>query len=348
MHPKLPQDNKRIQSIVLWVGVALMGLKFFAWWMTNSNAILSDALESIINIVAGGFALFSLYLSALPKDSNHPYGHGKIEFLSAGFEGGLILLAGLAIGVKSIYNIFNPQDIHGVDIGMILIAIAGLLNYVMGRWLEQAGQRNRSMVLIANGKHLQTDGWTSVGLLLGLGLFFFTGIPWIDNLTALVFAGIILYTGYKLVRTSIAGIMDEADYQLINELIKKLEAIRKSDWIDVHNFRVIKYGGTLHIDCHLTVPWFYNVHDGHNEVKKFEQAVADTCDTPVELFIHLDPCQPSFSCEICDKADCSERKMAFQRRIQWNLETAMINQQHRLDLKPQNPPIPPPAHQSLL
>ncbi|MEM1323948.1 MAG: cation diffusion facilitator family transporter [Bacteroidota bacterium] len=337
MNRTVHQENQRLQRIALALGILLMAIKFIAWWMTNSNGILSDALESIINIVAGGFAIYSLNLSALPKDSNHPYGHGKIEFLSAGFEGGLIFLGGLAICGKSIYNLFFPQAIMGADIGMLLVALTGGCNYALGWWLERAGRRNRTMVLQASGQHLKTDGWTSLGLLVGLGLFWITQIPWIDNLTALIFGALILYTGFKLLRSSVAGIMDEADYQLINELIKKIDQMRSEDWIDVHNFRVIKYGGTLHIDCHLTVPWYYDVKAGHQQVKTFESAMEEVCDNPVELFIHVDPCQPRFSCAICDKMDCKRRKMTFQQRIEWNLKTAMINQQHRLELlKPQN------------
>jgi cation diffusion facilitator family transporter len=267
-HVRQHRRNQWAQAIVLIAGIILMGVKFVAWWITNSNAILTDALESIINIVAGGFALYSLILSAKPQDENHPYGHGKVEFLATGFEGSLVILAGIAMIVKGGYNLFNPQEIASLDLGMIIVAVAGFINYGMGGWLERQGKKHHSYVLQADGKHLKTDGWSSAGLLVGLGLVYLTGIVWIDNLTAIVFGFIILYAGYRLTRTSIAGIMDEADTHLISDLITHLDQNRSPNWIDIHNFRIIKYGGTLHIDCHMTVPWFFDVREAHQEVEK--------------------------------------------------------------------------------
>lgn len=322
--------NQRAQAIVLAIGLILLVAKFLGWWLTNSNAILTDALESIINIVAGSFALYSLILSSRPRDENHPYGHGKIEFLAAGFEGSLIFLAGLAMIVKGAYNLLNPQEISSVDLGMIIVALAGFLNYSMGWWLEQQGRKYHSYILIADGKHLKTDGWSSAGLLLGLGLVYLTGVVWIDNLTAILFGIIILYAGYKLARTSIAGIMDEADTRLISELIRHLEQNRRENWIDIHNFRIIKYGGTLHIDCHMTVPWYFDVREAHREVEQMEKAASSYSTRAVELFIHIDPCAPPSSCAICSKEDCKLRKAPFRGRKKWSLQTAISNQQHGL------------------
>ncbi len=321
--------NRWAQMIALSVGVGLMAAKFYAYWLTNSNAILTDALESIINVVAGAFALYSIILSAKPKDTNHPYGHGKVEFISVGVEGALIFLAGLSIIVKGIYNLFFPQVIRSVDVGMVLVGVAGLINFGLGYWLVLTGKRNHSMVLVADGKHLRSDAWSSLGLLVGLALFYFTNITWIDNLTAIIFGGIIIFTGMKLLRTSIAGIMDEADYQLISNLVDKLEEAKSENWIDLHNFRVIKYGGRLHIDCHLSVPWYFSVKDGHTEVKLFEKKVKTLCEIPVELFIHADPCRPAISCRICEKTDCQVREHSFEQRITWNLQSAMGVQQHQ-------------------
>ena len=331
MLQQIQKQNSRVQLIALAIGMVLLAAKFFAWWLTNSNAILTDALESIINVVAGVFALYSLILSAKPKDSNHPYGHGKVEFIAVGVEGALIFLAGAVIIGKGVYNLFNPQDIHAVDVGMVLVGVAGLVNFGLGWWLEKTGKRNQSMVLLADGKHLRADAWSSLGLLIGLGLFYFTQITWIDNMTAILFGGIILFTGYKLLRTSVAGIMDEADYQLISQMVDKLEQVKTENWIDLHNFRVIKYGGRLHIDCHLTVPWYFNVADGHQEVKRFEEEVRILCKMPVELFVHADPCRPPGSCSICEKKNCGERKMPFLKRVDWDLESAMGTLQHRAD-----------------
>lgn len=316
-----------IQILAIVIGAILMIIKFGAWWLTHSNAIMTDALESIVNIVAGFFALYSLILSQKPRDKNHPYGHGKVEFLSAGFEASLITLAGLGIIAKAIHNSFHPSMIHQLDIGIFLVALAGVINYILGYALEKKGNEAKSLTLIASGKHLKTDAYTSIGLLLGLGLVFMTGWVMLDNIIAILFGLIILYTGYSLLRTSVAGIMDEADDQLIKDIVKDLDKNRRDNWIDIHNFRVIKYGSTLHIDCHMTLPWYFNTREAHDEVEAFEDLVDNICDAPTELFIHVDPCIPD-SCKVCQKKDCPVRGMEKQTRITWELDNIVKNKKH--------------------
>ncbi len=327
-HTKQYQKNIRWQLLAIIVGLLLMAAKFVAWWLTNSNAILTDALESIINVVAGGIALYSLILSMKPRDENHPYGHGKVEFISAGFEGGLIFIAGIIIIGKGIYNLIHPQEIGQIDTGIVLVAVSGLVNYMLGYLLQRQGQQSNSLILIADGKHLKSDAYSSLGLVAGLALIYFTKLAWVDNVTAIIFGGIILYTGFKLVRESVAGIMDEADYQLIDRLVRFLEENKADNWIDIHNFRVIKYGPTLHIDCHLTVPWYFQVRDSHREVEKMEQLISQNYATPVEMFIHVEPCEPPGACAICRKADCKVREVPHRASITWTLENIMRNQKH--------------------
>lgn len=320
--------NFRFQFIVLITGVLLMGLKFLAWILTNSNAILTDALESIINVVAGAAGLYSLYVASKPRDENHPYGHGKVEFVSAGFEGALIFIAGLLIIGKAGYNLLYPQTLEELDTGILLVAISGAVNYVMGWGLERRGRHSRSLILEASGKHLKSDAYSSAGLLAGLGVLYFTGVQWLDNGIAIAFGLLILFTGFKLVRTSLAGIMDEVDYQLIHNLVESMVGERRPNWIDVHNFRIIKYGSTLHVDCHLTVPFYFTVEQGHSEIKHFERLVAASSELPVELFIHADPCRPPKACTICRKGDCAVRRAPFEGAIRWSLENFMRNQHH--------------------
>lgn len=324
----IPRSNRNLLIAAIFIGFLLMAAKFLAWWLTNSNAILTDALESIINVMAGGFALYSLILSAKPRDVNHPYGHGKIEFLSAGFEGGMIFLAGLIIICKGIYNLVFPQPIEKLDIGIILVAVSGIINFMLGYFLEQRGKASNSLILIADGKHLKSDAYSSAGLLVGLAIILITKITWIDNVTAILFGAIILYTGFQLLRESIAGIMDEADYQLIDNMVQHLARNKRPNWIDVHNFRVIKYGTTLHVDCHVTLPYYFETRHSHDEVKDFEQVVNESSSTPVELFVHIDPCEPPKNCTICRKFDCPVREDAFQMNIQWTLENFMKNEKH--------------------
>lgn len=322
--------NISIQILAISVGLVLMAIKFGAWWLTHSNAILTDALESIVNILAGCFALYSLFLSAKPKDRNHPYGHGKIEFISATFEGLLVLLAGLGMIIKAVYNFIYPTGIHSLDIGILLVAITGIANYALGFVLEKRGNKASSMTLIASGQHLKSDAYSSVGLILGLGLVLTTGWVVLDNVVAVIFGALIVWTGYQLLRTSVAGIMDEADPQLIADIVTALDQKRTDNWVDLHNFRVIKYGTTLHIDCHMTLPWYFDVRQAHDEVEQFEITVNHICTLPTELFIHSDPCQPH-SCKVCLKEDCPVRQFEHLQRVTWTLENIVKNQKHDID-----------------
>lgn len=323
-------QNRTAQRIALYVGIGLMALKFLAWWITNSNAILTDALESIINVVAAGFGLYSIWLSAMPRDENHPYGHGKIEFISAGFEGALILLAGLTIIAKASYNLLYPQPIAQLDLGLLLTAVAGAVNFGLGFYLQRLGRKQHSLILTASGAHLKSDAYSSVGLVAGLGLVMLTDLPILDNIMAIFFGGVILFTGFKLVRTSIAGIMDEADDHLIREMVEALQAERRRQWIDVHNFRVIKYGATLHIDCHMTLPWYFTTRQNFQEVKAFERLMMAHTERPVELFVHIDPCDPPENCRLCPVRDCPERKAPQEERLDWTLDNIKENQKHRI------------------
>jgi cation diffusion facilitator family transporter len=322
-------DNIKLQLFVVVIGVLLLLVKFIAFFYTNSNAILTDALESIINVFAGVFSLYSLIISSRPKDINHPYGHGKIEFVAATLEGSLILVAGVVIIVKSIYNIFEPVILERLNIGIILIAVTGVINYGIGILTEKRGLSNNSLVLIAGGKHLKTDAYSTAGILIGLLMIYLTGLVWLDSMIAIIFGITICVTGYRILRKSIAGIMDEADYELLKRIVGILNQHRRDNWIDIHNLRVIKYGSTLHIDCHLTLPWYLNVLEAHDEVEAVGKLVRDKIDPSIELFIHTDPCIES-SCAICQKYDCNVRQHPFTERIDWDFEKVIADRKHSL------------------
>ncbi|WP_266205491.1 cation diffusion facilitator family transporter [Pontibacter kalidii] len=323
-------ENIRLQLFVVLVGVVLLAAKFLAFILTNSNAILTDALESIINVVAGAFSLYSLVLSARPRDENHPYGHGKIEFVAATLEGALILVAGGAIIVKSILNLIKPIPLHQLDIGILLIAASGVVNYAVGYITERKGLQNNSLVLAAGGKHLKTDAYSTAGILIGLLLIYLTGMVWLDSAVAILFGLMIGYTGYRILRSSIAGIMDEADYELLQRIVQVLNQNRRPNWIDIHNLRVIKYGSTLHIDCHLTLPWYLNVQEAHDEVEAVADVVREKIDPSIELFIHTDPCIET-SCAICTKDGCNVRRQQFQERVEWDFEKVIADRKHGLE-----------------
>ncbi len=316
------------QYILIGVAGGVMVVKFFAFYLTNSNAILTDALESIVNVVSAFFGLYSLHIAFTPADENHPYGHGKIEFLSSGLEGVLITTAGLGILFKSIYNLFYPQVIATLDVGIILTTVAGLVNLFVGLWVSRKGERENSIILEAGGKHLLSDAWSSVALVVGLMLVWYFDNVYFDSILALGISLYIIRTGWKLVRQSIAGIMDEADYSSIEKIISILSRERKENWVDIHNFRIIKYGSNLHADCHITMPYYLNVKEAHLEVDAIEEIVDRESSLPVEWFIHIDPCTPN-SCKLCNKSNCPVRSFDFEKEEEWTLENITKNQQHR-------------------
>jgi cation diffusion facilitator family transporter len=324
------QVKIRIMCVMLVISVLLSSLKFFAWYLTHSNAVLTDALESIINVVAGIFALFSMYYAARPKDDDHPYGHGKIEFLSAGFEGGLIFISGLLIIAKALYSFFIPSQIQGLNIGLYLLAFTAISNWIMGIYLVRVSKKYNSVLMLADGKHLITDTISSGGLIFGLILMYFTGKEWLDNVIALLYGAFIFRMGYKLLKSSINSLLDEADYEKLKQLIQLLNSRRRNKWIDIHNLRVLKYGAHLHIDCHLTLPWYDTLEEAHSEVNTLEALIKNEMEGEVEFFIHSDPCLPA-SCQICSLNDCKVRKFDFVKKLEWSMENMLPDKKHRLD-----------------
>lgn len=304
-------------------------IKIIAWYLTNSVAILTDALESIVNVIAGLIGVYSLYVSAKPKDYDHPYGHGKAEFISAAVEGTLITVAGFIIIYEAVINLLNPHTIQKLDYGIMLVAITALINYIAGAVCIKTGTKNNSLALIASGKHLQSDTWSTLGIIAGLLLILFTKISWMDSAVGILFALIIIFTGYKIIRSSIAGIMDEADEALLKKLVVTLNTHRKENWIDLHNLRIIKYGATIHLDCHLTIPWYLNVHEAHKEIDALSSLVKDEYGEAVELFVHSDGCL-DYSCNICLKQNCPVRKHPFEKKIDWTIANISNNNKHNV------------------
>ncbi|MEO6722448.1 MAG: cation diffusion facilitator family transporter [Ferruginibacter sp.] len=326
---KTVQQNLRLQKIITGVGILLFLIKVLAWYLTASVAILTDALESTVNIIAGIIGVYSLFVSAKPKDQDHPYGHGKAEFLSAAIEGTLVGVAGLFIIYQAVYSLVNPHVVQKLDYGIMLVAVTGVINYVMGTICYRTGERTNSLALIASGRHLQTDTYSTLGIIVGLILLYFLKYWWIDSVVAILFAFISLFTGYKIVRSSVAGIMDETDSTLMEKMVSMLNSSRRQNWVDLHNLRIIKYGGTLHVDCHLTVPWYLNVLEAHEEIEALSHQVKKEFGESLELFVHSDACM-EFSCRICTKQDCTVRKHPLQKKIEWTMENISTDNKHHL------------------
>ena len=298
-----------------------------AYFITHSNAILTDALESIVNVLASSFAFYSIYLATLPKDTNHPYGHGKVEFFSAFLEGTLIGIAGIIIILKSGYDLLFPKPIFQLFEGATIIGATGIVNLIIGYYLIDIGKKHQSITLEADGKHLLTDSVTSAGLVIGIILIQLTGIYWLDGLISIVLGIYIIYNGYLLIRRSVGGLMDESNTDLVKDIISILQQHRRDPWIDVHNLRAQQYGSDLHIDCHVTMPYYFDLNKVHEELSDLDALINGEASHKTELFIHTDPCLPA-CCNYCKMKACPVRTEPFNREIEWNIDNATKNLKH--------------------
>lgn len=327
---KEADDNLKVQKWLTALSVALFAAKVAAYFLTNSLAILTDALESIVNVIAGGIGLFSLYIAAKPRDEDHPYGHGKAEFVSAAVEGTLIVVGGLGILYETIIHLTRPPHLAKLDIGLLLVSVTAIINFIAGSVSLRIGKKNRSLALQASGQHLKIDTYSTLAIIAGLVVMIVTKLYWLDKLIALVMSLFIIYNGYKIIRRSLAGIMDEQDMELLHDMVVSLNTHRRVNWIDLHNFRIIKYGSQLHIDCHLTVPWYLNVQEAHHEIDLLIKLIKEEFGSSIEFFVHTDGCLP-FSCRLCNKFTCPVRQHPFEQKVEWTLINLLSNQKHRLN-----------------
>jgi len=309
----------------LGVGCLVFGGKLAAWRLTGSAAVLSDALESVVNVIAAVLLLVSLHVAARPRDRDHPYGHGKIEFFSAGAEGTLIGVAALAIIATAVRDLIRGPELQRLDLGLVLVSVLTLANLLLGVYLLRLGRRTRSLALAADGTHLLTDVWTSVGVIVGLAAVRITGYAPLDPLVAIVIAIHILRTGFGLVRRAFAGLMDEADEELLAELVHALERERKPEWIDVHSLRSFRSGAIHHADMHLVVPRFLDAERLHAIDRELRRAVrlgSHPDSASGELLVHFDPCRPRH-CPGCPFEPCPVRAAPFVARTPLELERAI-------------------------
>ncbi|MGZ3999409.1 MAG: cation diffusion facilitator family transporter, partial [Mucilaginibacter sp.] len=226
----------------------------------------------------------------------------------------------------SAYNVFYPHEIGNLVSGAIIIGATGAINGSLGYYMVARGKKLRSITIEADGKHLLTDMVTSFGLVVGLLLIHFTRIIVLDSVLSIAVGIYIVYTGYKLLRKSVSGLMDEADFSIVTEVIAVLNDKRRDAWIDIHNFRAQKYGDELHIDCHLTLPNYFDLNQVHMEVKLVDQLINNEV-TRTELFIHTDPCVPQ-CCYYCSMPNCPIRSSPKTEDITWTLDKVIRNKKH--------------------
>lgn len=275
---------------LLSIGAAILTivLKGVAWWLTGSIGLLSDALESIVNLAGAIMALAMLSVAEKPADKQHPYGHGKAEYFSSGFEGFLIFMAAVVIGVTAIHRLYNPQTLQQLDIGVGVSIVASLVNFLTARVLLSVGRKYRSITLEADAHHLMTDVWTSVGVIGGVVLVFVTGWLWLDPVIALLVALNILYTGWKLLVRSTQGLMDVAlppeDQALVTSILDE----KRQLGVDFHALRMRESGARRFVEFHLLVPGDWTVQRGHDLCEQLEKEISHAL-PQTSVLTHLEP-----------------------------------------------------------
>ncbi len=288
---RTPEQKQQLFAIrlSLTVGILMLGIKWYAFSITGSSAILSDAAESVVHIVGVGFAVFSLWLSLQPADASHPYGHDKISYFSAGAEGGLIVLAAFYIIYVSVQRLFVGIEISNLDTGTYFTFGASVINLFLGGFLVWKGKKTKSLILIANGKHVLTDSWTSFGVVAGLVLTLITGWLPFDPIVAILAALNILWSGGKLIRQSAGGLMDEGNTELRDSIIKVLANETLALGLKYHQLRYRESGNSIWIEFHLLFPQGTLLDDAHKKATEIESTIKKSLNTSVNIVTHLEP-----------------------------------------------------------
>ncbi len=304
---------RRASVVSFGVSSLVLLIKFAAYYLTHSQAVLSDALESIVNVLAALVALVLMKLTLEPADEEHPYGHGKIEYFSAAFEGGLISFAAAVIGYEAVAALVRGEVAHRLEEGVIYVIVATLINLLLGLYLKHIGKKHHSEAMLASGTHVMTDVWTTLAVAVGLGVVYWTGWQWVDPLVALLVAFHLAANGFMIVRRSMSGLLDEMDHESLTKLSVAFQKNLEPGLIDIHHLRTIRSGRFHHIDAHLVVPEFWDVEKTHMVTHQFEARVVNDYPFDGEIAFHIDPCQRKF-CTRCDLQSCNVRARKFQMR----------------------------------
>ena len=283
--------RRRAMALSLAVSVLMLVGKLAAAALTGSTAIFSDAAESVIHLFATGFAGFSLWYAATPPDPDHPYGHGKISYFASAVEGTLILLAALVIGGLAVQDLVAGPNLRQLDLGLLLIGGLTAVNLALGWYLIRTGRRTNSLVLVSNGQHVMTDMWTSLGVIVGVGLVWLTGVRWLDPVVGLAVAANILWTATSLLRRSVYGLMDEADPDATQALLDELTEAKADGTIaEYHQVRHRRSGDQVWVEYHLMFPGDMSIREAHARSHEVEDRVdALFPEDEVHVTAHLEP-----------------------------------------------------------
>ncbi len=316
----------RIALFSVGAGVIILLLKFLAFSISGSTALKSDAIESVVNVIAALFAVGAVIVAEQPADREHPYGHGKIESFSAAFEGGLISLASVAIMYEAIHAFFVGPDIKDLSTGLLVNLGTGVLNGLLGWFLVRSGKKHGSQALIADGHHVLSDFFTTLGIGFAVFLVWLTGIIWLDSVLAFGVGLWLAYTGYRIVRTSLGALMDAEDPEILKRLIDAISRLKPVDVITVHDMKTLRAGRYTHVDVHVVVPEFYEISRAHDLVESFGRFILTETTIEGEFHSHVDPCRQSY-CTACRVSPCPVRQSPFAEPLEITPETATLSDQ---------------------
>lgn len=301
----------RAAEISLGVSILVFATKISAYYISYSTAILSDALESIVNVLTALFAMAIVRYAALPADDDHPYGHGKAEYLSAAFEGGLIFIAAGLIIKEGIVALFEGSKVHDLEWGLAVSGLAAGMNFLLARYVRVQGRHHSSAALLASSAHIMSDVWTSLGVIVALALVKITGLIWIDPLIGIGLGFWLGKEGFVIVRNSLGGLIDQTDESVLQDLAVVFNKNKLAKTIDVHHLKVIRAGHFHHVDAHLVVPEYMNVVDAHTLMDDYAELVVKDYNFDGEVAFHLDPCRRAY-CSVCQVEDCPVRVAPFK------------------------------------
>ena len=304
--------NTRVAALTLVISLVVLFLKTKAYYSTFSVGVLSDALETVANVLTAIVALFAVRLAAQPADHNHPYGHGKFEYFSAAFEGGLIFFAALAIVFQAAKSFFVSNEQLNVFNGNLYIFLATAINLGVGLFLVAYGKNENSEALKASGLHLMSDVITTAGVFAGLVLVKLTGYNWIDSAVGVIVGCYLLYEAFKILKSNTDALVDATDLQSVQLLSEVINTHKNKTIIDVHNLKIIRSGSFHHIDAHVVVPEYLDVATVHELTGQFEQKVVAAYKYEGEIAFHVDPCNKSY-CQQCEMTDCQIRLAKFEK-----------------------------------
>lgn len=278
----------RAMNISLGTGVLMLIAKWIAFVITGSSVIFSDAAESVVHIVAVWFAWYALRVGSRPPDEDHPYGHDKVSFMSAGVEGGLICIAAIVIIVTAVEKLLTGVTLQHVDLGVLITFGAAAVNLALGLYLISTGKKNKSLIVEANGRHVMTDVWTSAGAVAGLYAADLFDILWLDPVIAILFGANIIWEGGKLVAVSVRGLMDRTDPELLQRVQLVLTDFCADHDCSYHRLRLRSSGNIVHVDYHLILPDEMTMHEAHTLATSCEELVRVAIDHNTEVFTHLE------------------------------------------------------------